>query len=140
MTEDVANILPSELLDHFTTNVIGTLLITQAVSPLFHSGTKIVNISSMVGSFAATKSMPIPIVPSYSISKAALNMATVKQAFLYSDQVVVALDPGLIKTDMNPMGTNSAEDVGAKLLKTVENLKKEDSGSFVSWEGKPTAW
>ena len=81
--EDIASLQPHILTEQINTNVIGTHLVTQAASPLFESGTKIVNISSMVASFAVTHSFPILHVPSYSISKAALNSA----CFSYSSSI-----------------------------------------------------
>jgi NAD(P)-dependent dehydrogenase (short-subunit alcohol dehydrogenase family) len=81
--ENIANLQPHILTEQINTNVIGTHLVTQAASPLFDSGTKIINISSMVASFAVTHSFPIQSVPSYSISKAALNSA----CFSYSSSI-----------------------------------------------------
>lgn len=138
--EDPSNLKPNIVLEQFQTNVIGTLLVTQAIAPLFHAGTKVVNISSMVGSFSITKGMPLPSVPSYSLSKVGLNMLTLKQALFYADQVVVALDPGLVKTDMNPNGPHAVEDVAASMIGVIDGLKEEDSATFVSWEGKSLNW
>jgi NAD(P)-dependent dehydrogenase (short-subunit alcohol dehydrogenase family) len=79
--EDIANLQPKIITEQINTNVIGTHLVTQAAAPLFGSGTKIVNISSMVASFAVTHSFPIASVPSYSISKAALNSECMSYLF-----------------------------------------------------------
>jgi NAD(P)-dependent dehydrogenase (short-subunit alcohol dehydrogenase family) len=138
--ENLSNLQPSIIIEQININVIGTLLVSQAIAPLFHCGTKLVNTSSMVASFATTIGLPISTVPSYSISKAALNMLTVKQALFYADCIVVALDPGLVKTDMNPEGQKSAEDVATSIITVVDGLAKADSGCFVSWEGKKVAW
>jgi hypothetical protein len=86
----------------------------------------------MVGSFTITEDMPIPTVASYSISKVALNMLTVKQALFYTDWIVVAPDPGIVKTDMNPQAPNAVKDVSTSIIAVVNNLMKVDSGSFVS--------
>ncbi|TVY56093.1 putative oxidoreductase [Lachnellula cervina] len=138
--EDVSNVQPSSILDHVNINVIGTLLIAQTIAPLFHTGSKMINISSMCASLDLAPRRPIPNVVGYSISKAALNMLTVKQAMFYKDCVVVAVDPGNVKTDMNPDATNSVETVVGSLRKVVEGLSSEDSGSFVSWEGEKLSW
>src|SRR5690606_31706696 len=61
------------LRDSFATNAEGAFLLTQALAPLFAEGAKVVNLSSTLGSIAATDSL---YSPSYSISKAALNMAS----------------------------------------------------------------
>ena len=67
-------------------------------------------------------------------------MLTVKQGMFYKDCVVVAVDPGNVKTDMNPEATNTVEEVVGSLRKVVEGLSSEDSGSFVSWEGEKLSW
>ncbi|TVY27833.1 putative oxidoreductase [Lachnellula hyalina] len=138
--EDVSNVQPSSILDHININVVGTLLIAQAIAPLCLPGSKMINISSMCASLDLAPRRPIPNVVGYSISKAALNMLTVKQAMFYKKCVVVAVDPGNVKTDMNPDATNSVETVVGSLQKVVEGLRKEDSGSFVSWEGGKLSW
>jgi NAD(P)-dependent dehydrogenase (short-subunit alcohol dehydrogenase family) len=46
--EDMSTIKPSDVLDHFNTNVVGTLLASQAIAPLFRPGTKVVNVSSII--------------------------------------------------------------------------------------------
>lgn len=96
----------------------------------------------MCASLDLAPKRPIENVLGYSISKAGLNMLTVKQAMFYKEQgvVVIAIDPGNVRTEMNPEAENSVEDVVGGLRGVVEGLREEDSGSFVSWEGNKMFW
>ena len=73
--ERYGEIVARTLIDTFTTNVAGPLLLTQALTPLLLRGesAKVVNLSSDLGSLSKTKSF---YTPSYAISKAGLNMVT----------------------------------------------------------------
>jgi NAD(P)-dependent dehydrogenase (short-subunit alcohol dehydrogenase family) len=114
--------------------------VTQAVAPLFHPGTKVLNISSMGSSFDITLRLPIPSVPGYSISKAALNMLSVKQSFFYHDCIVTAVDPGLVKTDMNENGLVSTDICVKAILQMEAKLALNDTGKFLSWKGETLNW
>jgi hypothetical protein len=65
---------------------------------------------------------------------------TIKQAFFYTDCVVIALDPGRVETDMNPNGLISAPEAVALMIRVVDGLSKIDTATFVSWEGKTVGW
>ncbi len=83
------------------TNAVGAFLLTQSLAPLLTKGAApiVANVSSQLGSIARTDSFH---TPSYAISKAALNMATVLLARALADEGVrvIALHPGWVKTDM----------------------------------------
>jgi hypothetical protein len=68
------------------------------------------------------------------------TVLTVKQAFFYTDCVIIALDPGRVQTDMNPDGLVSAKEAVASMIQVVNVLSKKDAGTFVSWEGKKVEW
>jgi len=138
--DNVSTIQASSIISHINVNVVGTLLVTQVLTPLFHTGSKIINMSSMCASLDLAPRRPIENVVAYSISKAALNMLTVKQAMFYTDCIVVAIDPGNVKTDMNPEAERTAEEVIGKLREVLKNLRGAMSGSFLSWEGEKLAW
>jgi len=67
-------------------------------------------------------------------------MLTVKQAMFYKECIVVAIDPGNVKTDMNPDAENTVQEVVRSLVKVIDELRDEDSGRFLSWEGERMAW
>lgn len=128
------------LLHSFRTNAAGPLLLTQALAPLLADGARVVNISSRLGSVAATERFG---TPSYALSKAALNMATAQLKHALADRgiIVVAVSPGWVRTDM---GGDQAEvapaDSVAGLLRQVDRLGPEDSGRFLDWQGEPIPW
>ena len=128
-------------LEHsFRVNAMGPLLLTQALAPLLADGARVVNVSSRLGSIALTERFG---TPSYAISKAALNMATVllAQALAGRGIVVVAASPGWVRTDM---GGEAAEvepaDAVADLLRQVALLGDGDSGRFIGLDGQAIPW
>jgi NAD(P)-dependent dehydrogenase (short-subunit alcohol dehydrogenase family) len=88
------------MLDTYTTNVIGPVLLTQALVPLLEAGkpSRVINVSSRLGSMQTMTDG----WPGYGISKAALNAATRKLAVALEPRgiSVVAASPGWVRTDM----------------------------------------
>jgi NAD(P)-dependent dehydrogenase (short-subunit alcohol dehydrogenase family) len=88
------------LLETYTTNVIGPVLLTQALVPLLEAGkpSRVINVSSLLGSMQTM----IDGWPGYGISKAALNAATRKLAVALEPRgiSVIAAAPGWVRTDM----------------------------------------
>jgi NAD(P)-dependent dehydrogenase (short-subunit alcohol dehydrogenase family) len=126
----------------FRSNVVGALLVTQALAPLLAKGeqARVANVSSVMGSIASAAEFRSP---SYSISKAALNMATVQSAHALRAQgtSVVALHPGWVRTDMG--GAQAAiEPVDAVngMLKVIDAMTLATSGRFLDWQGKSLPW
>jgi NAD(P)-dependent dehydrogenase (short-subunit alcohol dehydrogenase family) len=95
--------------------------------------------SSRLGSISETSGDTLP----YATSKAALNLLARGLATRLSEKgiIVVALSPGWVRTDM---GGQSAplipEDSVSGLRKVLEGLRREDSGSFLSYDGTPIPW
>lgn len=123
----------------FATNAEGTFLLTQALAPRLADGAKVVNLSSTLGSIAATDSL---YSPSYSISKAALNMASRLLAIALADRaIVVAMSPGWVKTDMGGAGApGEVADAVRSMLATIDALDASSSGSFLDAQGRPLHW
>src|SRR5215470_15080912 len=94
--EDLSNIEVIE--QHLAVNFLGPLRMTQAFLPLLKSSKgAIVNNLSLVGLAA------LPVIPSYSISKAAaFNMTQSLRALLFADGITVhSVVLGPMDTDMN---------------------------------------
>ena len=127
------------LRDSFATNAEGAFLLTQALAPRFAAGAKVVNLSSTLGSIAVTDSL---YSPSYSISKAALNMASRLLAIALADRaIVVAVSPGWVKTDMGGAGApQDAADAVRSMLRVVDALDESHSGSFLDEHGRLLHW
>jgi NAD(P)-dependent dehydrogenase (short-subunit alcohol dehydrogenase family) len=127
------------LRDSFATNAEGAFLLTQALAPRLARGAKVVNLSSTLGSIAATDSL---YSPSYSISKAALNMASrLLSIALDGRAIVVAMSPGWVKTDMGGAAAPQAPvDAVRSMLAAIDALDASASGTFVDEQGRPLRW
>ena len=126
--------------DSLRTNASGPFLLTQALAPLLADGATVANLSSELGSIAGKDAFR---TPSYSISKAALNMATALLARALAERgiVVLALHPGWVQTDMGGAGAEvTPEDAVGALLGTIDRADAGDSGHFLDRHGEPLAW
>ncbi len=138
--ERFGQLTAANLEDSFRTNVMGPLLLTQALAPLLANGAKVASISSQLGSISGLSRFG---TPSYNISKAALNMASALLARALDERgiTVLALHPGWVQTDMGGAGaTISAEESAAGLLKVIDEATPADSGRFLDWQGEALAW
>ena len=138
--ERFGKVAAATLDDSLRTNATGPFLLTQSLAPLLADGGKVANLSSELGSIAGKDAFR---TPSYSISKAALNMATVLLAHALAERgtVVVALHPGWVRTDMGGDGADVApQDSAAALLKVIDRTDTADSGRFLDRHGAPLPW
>ena len=144
--ESSLSMKPATLLSHITTNVVGPAMVFQVLLPLLSSTARVVNISSGIGSLSLVGDGTInaEITP-YSISKAALNMLTVHQARQLKDEgsgvVVVAVDPGHVKTEMGGEGAVvEVADSARGVLAVMAGLQEADSGKFLLYTGQEVPW
>ena len=138
--ERFGKVAAATLDDSFRTNASGPFLLTQALAPLLADGARVANLSSELGSIAGTRRFG---TPSYCISKAAQNMASVllAQALRERGIVVVALHPGWVQTDMGgPDATVPVAESVRGLLAVIDELGPGDSGSFRDWRGATLPW
>lgn len=140
--ERYGELVAKTLIDTFTTNVAGPLLLTQALTPLLLRGesAKVVNLSSDLGSLSKTKSF---YTPSYAISKAGLNMVTRQLAAeLGAGGVsVISVNPGWVRTDMGgARAPVTPQESVTGLLKLINSLPRRDSGRFFDHNGAALAW
>jgi NAD(P)-dependent dehydrogenase (short-subunit alcohol dehydrogenase family) len=138
--ERFGNVTAAILDDSFRTNAAGPFLLAQALAPLLADGARVANLSSELGSIAEAGRFG---TPSYCISKAAQNMASVLLAHALRERgiIVVALHPGWVQTDMGgPNATVPASDSVRGLLAVIDGLVPEDSGSFRDWRGETLPW
>ncbi len=101
---------------------------------------RIVSISSGMGSIGGNDSASDYV---YRSSKAALNMAMKGLSNELKDRgvIVAVLSPGWVKTDMGGRGAPlEAADSIASLRRVIAGLKRKDSGSFFSHDGKTVPW
>lgn len=131
---------PAQIEDAFRVNAAAPLLITQAIADVLDDRAKVANISSQLGSIANTSRFG---TPSYAISKAAQNMATVQLAGALRDRgiTVLALHPGWVQTDMGGTQASIAPPQAvAGLLRVIDAATMERSGGFFDWQGERLPW
>ncbi|KAK7055316.1 NAD(P)-binding protein [Favolaschia claudopus] len=151
--------LEHDVLDIFKTNTLGAIHTINAFLPLLKkgSGKKVLVVSSALGDIESTVSWEFLGAVSYSISKAALNMAVAKYAAEYKPQgfVFVAVHPGIVNTGMSPrfarelemimaankkanpnwQGPIPIEESISKQLNILHKWRIEETGAFVSYNG-----
>ncbi|KAI0028566.1 hypothetical protein K488DRAFT_80614 [Vararia minispora EC-137] len=122
-------------------NAIGPALITKTYLPfLEREGRRgvVLNISSRWSSFAGNGGA---VAPAYSMSKAALNMLTFKQAQERPNLTFCAISPGWVQTEMGgPDALISADESALSLIKFAVNARKEHSGKLFNFNGTPMGW
>jgi NAD(P)-dependent dehydrogenase (short-subunit alcohol dehydrogenase family) len=138
---DVLALDTANLTAQIDVNAVGPMLLVRAVLPALGMGSRIVNISSQIGSMEVSAKMGRDV--GYAVSKAALNMITVKLAWrLHDDGIIaVAVHPGYLRTDMG--GSSAPMDAGdsaAALVTLADGLTIEQSGSFLRWDGTVHPW
>jgi NAD(P)-dependent dehydrogenase (short-subunit alcohol dehydrogenase family) len=138
--ERFGSIEAKSLRDSFAVNAEGAFLLTQALNPHLADGAKVVNLSSTLGSIASTSSL---YSPSYSMSKAALSMATRLLSIALAERgiVVVSISPGWVKTDMGGSGAPLKPEASiAAMLRVIDHLQRSDNGRFLSQNGETIPW
>lgn len=136
----------ADVLTHFQVNSVGPLLMVQAfinhLTAAAHDEShatglaKVINISSSLGSIENTRTGGSV---AYRASKAALNSITKTLANMFKIKdipcLIVALHPGLVKTDLTYNGQISALDSVSCMASIIENLSAGSSGAFLDLHG-----
>ncbi len=124
-------------------NVNAPMVLTRELLPKLRAGSEplVLNISSQLGSMEVARSGGSDTP--YCISKAALNMLSVKSAAaLQADSIaVVMLHPGWVQTDMGGSAAHltMAESASA-ICSTIYELTLADTGRFITWDNQTHAW
>lgn len=124
------------------TNAVAPLMLAQALVPLLVRGERprVANLSSVMGSVARTDAFRSP---SYCISKAALNMASVLMARALNPRGigVLTLHPGWVRTDMggDQAPLSPSESVHG-LLALILGRPGLPAGEFLGPDGGALPW
>jgi len=115
------------------TNVLGPHRIIRALIPLLRKGknARVINVSSGAGMIQGNIGNGTKDMPSYRLSKLALNGLTMLYANHLKGAVsVLSLDPGWIKTDMG--GANAPEETPAAAQRVLDTalMPAEITGKF----------
>ena len=127
--------------DVFKTNLFGPLKMAETFLEQIKKGQdkKMIFISSVVGSIADDHQKAF----AYATSKTALNKSVALLNDILGDQEIkeLAMCPGYVKTRMNGGGANlEPQESIAGMLKQIENLSTESSGTFVRYNGDRINW
>jgi NAD(P)-dependent dehydrogenase (short-subunit alcohol dehydrogenase family) len=133
----ILDITAEELRETFNTNVVGPILLTQALLPLLEAGkpARVINVSSRLGSVE----LMTDGWPAYGVSKAALNAATRKLAEALKSRgiSVNAASPGWVKTDMGTENaTLTVEQGGRNIARLVTDFPASTTNKFLQEEGE----
>ena len=125
----------------FDVNAAGPILLVQALTPNLKLSKipKVINVSSRLGIISNTRG----IYTAYSMSKAALNMATRQLHTKLSKDgiIVISLGPGHNQTDMGGKGAPlKPQDSVKKMIKLIATLEKSQSGKFWYHDGTELPW
>jgi NAD(P)-dependent dehydrogenase (short-subunit alcohol dehydrogenase family) len=128
-------------------NAIGPAITLRHFSKLLDPQSSImVNLSAKVGSIEDNR---LGGWYSYRASKAALNMliktASIEWARTKPNTVLIAMHPGTVNSKLSKPFRGEqigrpANDAAADMLQAIANLKKGDSGSFISYSGEKLPW
>ncbi|MGF1496708.1 MAG: SDR family oxidoreductase [Elainellaceae cyanobacterium] len=135
--------LSSPNFDHirqqFEVNALGALRVTRALLPLLHEGSKIVMMTSRMGSIEDNTSGGYY---GYRMSKAAMSMAGKSLANDLRDRdiAVAILHPGMVSTRMTNFSGISTEESVKNLIQRIDELSLENTGTFWHAKGEVLAW
>ena len=140
---DVLQISGDDFLEVMRVNAAGPMLLTRAVIDRLGTSARprVVNVSSQAGSMEVAHTLGRDV--SYTASKAALNMISVRQSVHLRDAgiTVVCIHPGFLKTDMGGSRADMPVEEGAAgIVAMVDGLTLDDSGTFRRWDGSVHPW
>jgi len=154
------DIAPEKALEHvslpamqqvFAVNAFGPILLAQALMPWLKARRPVVfaSLSARVGSISDNR---LGGWYSYRASKAAQNQLlktmAIELARRNPEAIVLALHPGTTDTGLSrPFQTNVAQEklftpafAAEHLLQQIMQATKEDTGSFIAWDGQRIVW
>jgi NAD(P)-dependent dehydrogenase (short-subunit alcohol dehydrogenase family) len=140
---DVLTQTPQQLMGQIEVNAVGPWLLSRGLLPQLRQSTspRIVNITSQIGSMEVSQRIGRDV--GYAVSKAALNMITVKLAARLRDEGIVAvmIHPGFLRTDMGGSAATMGADESARhIADTVDGLTIDATGTFRRWDGTVHPW
>ncbi|KAK9366753.1 hypothetical protein V1509DRAFT_227210 [Lipomyces kononenkoae] len=154
---NVLDVGVSGLKDNIETNVYGAYYAAVAFAPfLLRSNFErksLALLSSSFGSFAlsdmlsAVKAAAFGTVTfdptaMYNVSKTTLNRLGKELDLVLRPQglPVVLIHPGLVRTDMNPLGDIDVDTSAAGILSVLDKYSATNKNNFLAWNGEELPW
>ncbi|MDX9875094.1 MAG: SDR family oxidoreductase [Spongiibacteraceae bacterium] len=138
-TDDFRHLDPTAIRRQFDTNALAPLRLTHALLPNLRNGSKVVLITSRMGSIGDNSSGGMY---GYRMSKAALNAAG-KSLAIDLQPVGIAvgiLHPGMVATRMTGFSGIDPAESARNLIARIDALTLANSGEFLHAEGYPLPW
>ena len=130
----------SDVLDDvFRVNTLGPLRVTEALLDNLRKGSKVIIITSRVGSIEDNSSGGYY---GYRASKTAVNQVgtNLKHELLPRGIAVALLHPGLVATEMTGGRGIAPEEAARGLIQRIDELNLDNSGGFWHAEGYALPW
>ena len=131
---------PDAICDHFEVNTLGPLRVSLALLDRLHAGSKLIFITSRVGSLADNSSGGNY---GYRMSKTALNMMALNLSMDLAPRgiPVALLHPGYVRTGMTGFnGMIDVQEAADGLVARIDELTLETTGCFLHANGDPLPW
>lgn len=127
------------MLEHYAVNTLGPLRVTEALADNLVKGSKVIIISSRVGSIEDNGSGGNY---GYRASKTAVNQVGMNLMHEFKSRGVAVgiLHPGYVATDMTGGHGISVVDSAAGLIERIDELNMENTGGFWHAEGYTLPW
>lgn len=125
--------------EHFEVNALGALRVTSIMSPHLAKGSKVILMTSRMGSIGDNGSGSYY---GYRMAKAALNMAGANLAHDFRSRgvSVAILHPGMVATGMTGHQGIPTEESAKGLISRIDELQLEESGGFWHANGERLPW
>jgi len=137
--ESLADLDLDRIRRQFEVNAIAPLALTQTLQPNLRPGSKVILITSRMGSIDDNSSGGMY---GYRMSKAALNIAG-KSLSIDLKPLGIAVGifhPGMVATEMTGRHGIPPEDSARNLIERIDQLTLDNSGQFLHAEGSSLPW
>ena len=138
--QSISEIDMEHALEVLNVNSVSPVLVTQQSLPKLKEGSKIVMMSSLMGSISDCMSGRSY---AYRASKTALNMFSIAMKNELESQgiSILIMHPGWVETDMGgPHAPLSVEESVSGIMQRIEEQTLEMTGRYVQFDGTPIEW
>jgi len=138
--QSISEIDMEHALEVLNVNAVSPVLVTQQALPKLVDGSKVVMMSSLMGSISDCRSGRSY---AYRASKTALNMFSIamKNELDANGISLLIMHPGWVETDMGgPNAPLSVEESVNGIIQRIEEQDMSMSGRYVEYDGSPIEW